>query len=199
MFPPLLLLVLAYFTFFFWPNFSHLISEPWHQVWTQMLSQILLCTQPTPSMQDSVCDQKMHLQVLPHILPENSSWAVHPAVSIFELGVSQPESLLSSRLTHMYPASCCWMVTCSLSDAVYALSSPSSGYTFSTVGFASVFSVLPLMVFPSLHSNRFILKQKWIFNCCFIDFGLMSLWCFTPLSWLFCRLCFLKANDIPHH
>lgn len=114
--------------------------------------------------------------------------------------VSQPEALLSFRLTYMCPASSCWMVSCcSLSDAVYVLSSLSSGCTFSTVGFASVFSVLPLMVFPSPHSNRFILNWKWIFNCCFIDFGLMSLWCFTPLTWLFCRLCFLKTNDILHH
>ena len=40
--------------------------------------------------------------------------------------------------------------------------------------FASVPSVLPLMVFPSPYSNRLILNWRWIFKCCFIDFGLMS-------------------------
>lgn len=89
---------------FFLSHFSHLIFEPWHQVWTQMLSQILLCLHLPTSMKDSPCVQKVHLLVLPCVLPENSSWAVHPAVSAFEPCISQPEALLSSRLTHMCPA-----------------------------------------------------------------------------------------------
>lgn len=62
--------------------------------------------------------------------------------------------------------------------------------TQSQFAFVSDLSVLLLMVFPSPCSNRLILSWKWIFKCCFIDFGLMSPWCFTPSTRVFCRLFF---------
>lgn len=182
--------------FFFWSHFSHLIFEPWHQVWTQMLSQVLLLFTAYPLLwRIPLVSKKCLLLVLPCILPENSSWPVHPAVSAFEPCISQPEALLSSRLTHMCPSE--WLPVHWVMQFVLCHLSPQAIHSHSWFCFCLFCATTDGFSFPT--QQLFILNWKWIFNCCFIDFGLMSLWCFTPLTWLFCRLCFLKTNDIPHH